>query len=239
MERLLSVVAKSTGKHDAGAKPHWAYDGKAGPKAWGKLDPEWSKCSSGKAQSPIDILPRAGNASPIEFHYRPTPASIIDNGHTLQVNFEPGSTIDIDRHTYALVQFHFHTPSEHSIAGEHYPLELHLVHKDVDGKLAVIGVLFDAGAESKVLPSLWAQWPRKVDTAAKLPRPFDPSLLLPDNRKVFRYSGSLTTPPCSEGVVWNVMRRTLSDTRGHIDEFIKRYPLNARDIQPLNERKIE
>jgi len=241
MDHLLDVVAKNTTapKHDEPAAPHWGYDGKLGPPTWGTLDPAWRTCATGKAQSPIDIEPRAGTATPIVFHYKPTAATIIDNGHTLQVNLALGSSIEIDGVTYELVQFHFHTPSEHTIAGEHYPLELHLVHKDGAGKLAVIGVLYDVGAESKVLGGLWAAWPHKVGAEDKLKKPFDPSALLPETRTVFRYTGSLTTPPCTEGVVWNVMRRTLSDARPHLDAFGLHYKVSARDVQPRGDRKIE
>jgi carbonic anhydrase len=193
----------------------------------------------GKAQSPIDIEPRAGSATPIRFHYKPTAATIVDNGHTLQVNPVAGSSIEIDDRVYDLVQFHFHTPSEHTIAGEHYPLELHLVHKGATGKLAVIAVLYDAGADSKALGALWALWPHKVAAPDKLPKPFDPSVLLPETRTVFRYSGSLTTPPCTEGVLWNVMRRTMSDAKPHLELFGQHYPHNARELQPQNDRKIE
>jgi carbonic anhydrase len=241
MDHLLDVVAKNTAapKHGEPAALHWGYDGKLGPAAWGTLDPAWGTCATGKAQSPIDIEPKAGTATPIVFHYKATAATIIDNGHTLQINLALGSSIEIEGVTYELVQFHFHTPSEHTIAGEHYPLELHLVHKDGAGKLAVIGVLYDVGAESKVLGGLWSAWPHKVGAEDKLKKPFDPSALLPETRTVFRYAGSLTTPPCTEGVVWNVMRRTLSDARPRLDAFGLHYKLNARDVQPRGERKIE
>lgn len=241
MDRLEALVKDSTRKSDAGKHegPHWAYDGKTGPPAWGTLDPAWAICGSGKAQSPIDIEPKAGAATPIVFHYQPTAATIVDNGHTLQVNLAPGSSIEIDSWPYELVQFHFHTPSEHTIAGEHYPLEVHLVHKDAKGKLAVIGVLYDVGAESRALGAVWSKWPRKTGVEDKLRKPFDPGALLPETRTVFRYPGSLTTPPCAEGVVWNVMRRTLSDTRPHLELFSQHYPRNAREVQALNDRRIE
>jgi carbonic anhydrase len=239
MERLKAVVASNTAGKLSHDGPHWGYDGKAGPAAWGTLDPAWSACSEGKAQSPIDIEPRASTATPIVFHYKPTPATIIDNGHTLQVNLAAGSSIEIDSWPYELVQFHFHAPSEHTVAGERYPLEVHLVHKDAKGKLAVVGVLHDIGAESKALASVWSKWPRKVGVEDKLRKPFDPSALIPEIRTVFRYPGSLTTPPCTEGVVWNVMRRTLSDSRKHLTLFSQHYALNARDPQPLNDRKVE
>ena len=241
LARLKAIAAK-TPKAEEIKKPeppHWSYDGKSGPPMWGTLDPAWSTCQSGTAQSPIDIEPKAGSASPIVFRYKPTAATVVDNGHTLQVNLAAGSSIEIDGQPYALVQFHFHTPSEHTIAGEHYPMELHLVHKDAAGKLAVIGVLYDAGADAKALDTVWAKWPRKVGVEDKLKKPFDPTQLLPATRTVFRYTGSLTTPPCSEGVVWNVMRRTLSDGKPYLDAFGRHYPHNSRDVQALNERKIE
>jgi carbonic anhydrase len=138
---------------------------------------------------------------------------VFDEGHTLQVQLAPGSAIEIDGHAYQLLQFHFHMPSEHAIAGEHYPLELHLVHQDTDGRIAVVGVLYDTGTESKLLAELWSRWPRKVGGEDKPHKPFDPGGLLPETRTVFRYTGSLTTPPCTEEVMWNVMRRAMSDTK--------------------------
>jgi len=239
--RLQEVVAKTVGpsKHGESGEPHWAYDGKNGPPTWGTLDPAWSACLAGKAQSPIDIEPRAGSASPIVFHYQPSAATIIDNGHSLQVKLAPGNTIEVDGKTYRLLQFHFHAPSEHTIAGEHYPLEAHLVHQDGDGKLVVIGVLYDIGAESRPLARLWSNWPRKVGVEDKLAKPFDPGELLPETRTVFRYTGSLTTPPCMEGVLWNVMRRVPSDSKAALDGFARHYASNARGVQPLNGRKIE
>jgi carbonic anhydrase len=240
IDHLLAVVSKNTeSRPGEPAALHWGYQGKVGPPMWGTLDPAWGTCNTGKSQSPIDIEPKATTATPIVFHYKATPATIVDNGHTLQVNLAPGSSIDIDDVSYDLVQFHFHTPSEHTIAGEHYPLEVHLVHRDGGGKLAVIGGLYDVGAESKVLAGLWSAWPRKAGVEDKLKKPFDPSALLPETRTVFRYTGSLTTPPCTEGVLWNVMRRTLSDARSHFEVFGLHYKLNDREVQPLGDRKIQ
>ena len=237
LARLKALAAK---KPERKAEPaHWGYDGKVGPPMWGTLDPAWQTCQTGTAQSPIDIEPKAGTASPITFRYKPTAGTIIDNGHTLQVNLAAGNSIEIDGQPYALKQLHFHSPSEHTIAGEHYPLEIHLVHQDAAGKIAVIGVLYDAGADSKPLDAVWSKWPHKVGVEDKLRKPFDPAQLLPATRTVFRYTGSLTTPPCTEGVVWNVMRRTLSDGKLFLDAFGRHYPHNARDVQAQNERKIE
>ncbi|HET9622598.1 MAG TPA: carbonic anhydrase family protein [Kofleriaceae bacterium] len=239
LARLLAVVAENTKAKPTGPGNRWSYDGKTGPAAWSSIDPAWAACNAGKSQSPVDIEPRAGTASPIEFTYKPTPAAVIDTGHSLQLNVQPGSEIEIGDTVYQLVQVHFHTPSEHTIAGEHYPLEVQLVHQDGTGKLAILSVLYDSGAESKPLGQLWSAWPHKVGVATKLGKPFDPSELLPETRTVFRYTGSLTTPPCTEGVVWSVMRRTLSDSKAHLAAFASHYPHNAREVQPLGDRKIE
>lgn len=239
LEQLNALAATGMAAKAHDPKPHWSYEGKTGPAAWGKLDPAWNLCVDGKEQSPIDIEPHASKATPIAFHYKPTAATVVDNGHTLQVNLAAGSSIEIDGRVFDLLQFHFHAPSEHTIAGEHYPLEVHLVHQGPTGKLAVIGVLYDAGADSRPLAALWPPWPRKVGVADKLPRPFDPTALLPETRTVYRYAGSLTTPPCSEGVLWNVMRRTPSDGRRHLEAFGERFQHNAREVQARNDRPVE
>jgi carbonic anhydrase len=219
--------------------PHWGYEGKHGPPMWGVLAPEWAACNDGHAQSPIDIEPRGSKVAPIEFDYKPTKATSIDNGHTLQVSFAPGSGIAIEGHRYELVQFHVHTPSEHAIAGERYPLELHLVHKDDAGKLAVVGVLYDTGAAARTLDEVWNKWPAKENVEQKLSRPIDPNTLLPESRNVYRYAGSLTTPPCTEGVVWSVMRRTMTDSKEHLAKLVAHYPNNARPLQPRGDRRVE
>lgn len=226
------------GKDDAKPATEWGYTAKNGPPVWASLDPAWALCDDGKQQSPIDIEPRPGNASPIVFHYKATPASIVDNGHALQVDFGDGSWIEVSDHTYQLTQIVLRTPSEHTIAGEHFPLEAQLIHKDSQGKLANIAVLFDAGQESRALGALLARAPRKANAPAKVGA-FDPAALLPDTRSVFRYNGSLTTPPCTEGVIWNVMRRQLTDSRAHIDALTARYRINARETRPLGKRKVE
>lgn len=223
----------------AHAAPHWTYEGEVGPAAWSQLDPAFAQCASGEQQSPIDIVPHAPSAEPpVVFVYKATDGEVVDNGHTLQVNLASGSFAMVDDHRYELVQFHIHTPSEHTIASESLPMEVHLVHKDQAGKLAVVGVIFAAGEPSTALAPMWKVAPRKTGSA-KLKRRFDPSALLPVDRSAYRYDGSLTTPPCSEGVEWIVLRRTRTETPERIASFQKRFGGNARPIQQIGARVVE
>jgi carbonic anhydrase len=217
---------------------HWGYEGELGPEHWGDLSADFTACKAGGEQSPIDIEPRKGKSS-VDFSYTATGASVVDNGHTLQVNLDPGSSIEIDGTRYDLLQFHVHTPSEHTIAGDRFPMEVHLVHKSEEGKLAVVGVLYDVGDASATLDKVWKKWPSKPNQPKALSGKLDPSTLLPDNRSVFRYEGSLTTPPCTEGVVWNVMRRTRTDSQAHLDLFKTHYANNARPVATLGDRDVE
>ena len=168
---------------------HWAYTGAEGPKRWGDLDATYEKCEVGVEQSPIDILPRPRGdaAESVFFVYKPTDGKVVDNGHTLQVDLAPGSYAIVDGGRFDLVQFHVHTPSEHTIAGEPYPMEVHLVHKDKAGKLAVVGVMFADGAPSAAMAAVWKQTP-KAGATAKLKKKFDPAALLPADTSAYRLS---------------------------------------------------
>lgn len=218
---------------------HWSYQGESGPDHWSTLDPTFETCASGKEQSPIDIVPPANSpdVAPIRFTYLPSAGELVDNGHTLQMNLKPGSFATIDGRVYQLVQFHIHTPSEHTVGGEALPMEVHLVHKDSTGNLAVVGVRFAAGAASRAMAPVWKAAPGKGGTTKVAS--FDPAMLLPRDRSAYRYNGSLTTPPCSEHVEWIVMRRTTSDSSANIKAFEKRFGANARPVQPTNRRPIE
>jgi carbonic anhydrase len=224
--------------HGPGA--HWAYTGAEGPSHWGELDEQYATCGEGHEQSPIDILPkrRDDEDESVFFIYKPTAAKVTDTGHTLQVDLQPGSYAIIDGARYDLVQLHVHTPSEHTIAGEPYAMEVHLVHQSKAGKLAVVGVLFADGAPSAALAPVWKQLP-KAGGASALKKPFDPAALLPADSGMYRYAGSLTTPPCSEGVKWIVLRRTATDAAARIGGFQARFGANARPTQSLGERELE
>jgi len=219
---------------------HWDYAGDVGPDAWGKMRPEFSKCATGQRQSPIDI--RGGIAvdlEPIKFEYRPSAFSVIDNGHTVQVNVEPGNSITITGKRYELVQFHFHRPSEERINGRQYDMVVHLVHKDVDGRLAVVAVLLDRGSAQAIVQTVWNNLPLEKGDEVRAGSRIDLMQLLPDDKRYYTYMGSLTTPPCSEGVLWMVMKQPVPISMDQVAIFSRLYPMNARPIQQADGRLIK
>ncbi len=224
----------------SGEDVHWTYSGAEGPEYWGELDPEFSDCSSGKNQSPVDLTEMIeGNLPPIEFQYKAGENEILNNGHAIQINYTPGSTISVSGHTFELKQFHFHSPSENTIEGHSYPMEAHFVHADKDGNLAVIAVMFELGEENAELEKAWAHMPELAGEKHSLPSMLDAKALLPANLDYYRFNGSLTTPPCSEGVWWLVMKHFDTASKAQVDKFanILQHP-NNRPIQPLNARMI-
>ena len=222
---------------------HWAYGGNAGPQAWADLKPEFSLCGNGQRQSPIDI--RGGLAvdlEPVRFDYRATPFGVIDNGHTVQVNLSPGNSIEVDGKRFDLVQFHFHRPAEERIDGRAFEMSLHLVHKDEQGRLAVVAVLFDKGSDKASrqpeVQKVWNSLPLERNQESTARAPLEMGGLLPDDRRYVTYMGSLTTPPCSEGVRWIVMRQPVMLTPEQIGIFARIYPMNARPLQSAAGRRI-
>lgn len=223
-----------------GVQPHWGYGSAANPTAWGKLSPEFSKCELGLEQSPIDIKGAVKGASaPIAFNYRSSPLVVVNNGHTIQVNYAAGSSISIDREQYALLQFHFHIPSEHQIAGKAAAMEVHLVHRNAVGKIAVVGVMMKEGTEQMSIDRVWQAIPISGKTNTVENTPIDAVNLLPTSRSYYSYTGSLTTPPCSEGVKWYVFKTPIYLSAKQIQTFENLYQVDARPIQPIGNRKIE
>jgi len=220
--------------------PHWSYSGDTGPERWGSLSPEYAACSQGKEQSPVNISDAQHAKLPaIEFNYQSSALAVINNGHTIQVNYAPGSSITLDGKTYNLVQFHFHHVSETTIKGKHSPLEGHLVHKSADGKLVVVAVMFDEGAANPAIKTVWSHVPKKVGSENKPAGvQVSASQLLPTDRNHYTFPGSLTTPPCTEGVTWLVMAHKMTASKEQIEAFAKLYPNNYRPVQPLNGRTI-
>jgi len=225
---------------EAAAPAPWSYGGMTGPQAWGRLKPEYSACAAGKRQSPIDI--RDGIAldlDPVRFDYKPGRFSIIDTGHTVQVNVAPGNAIEVGGKRYALQQFHFHRPSEERINGRQFEMDVHLVHQDAEGRLAVVAVLLERGAAQPLLQTLWNNLPLEKQEEVAVPTAIDLNQLLPADRRYYTYMGSLTTPPCSEGVLWLVMQQPLAVSARQIDIFSRLYPMNARPMQRASGRLIK
>jgi carbonic anhydrase len=220
--------------------PHWAYQGKEGPQAWGNLDASFSACKLGHEQSPIDIHGATkAHLAPLALDYRASSADIVNNGHTVQVNLADAGTFTLDGVAYKLVHFHFHTPSEEHVNGKGYPMEAQLVHKSEDGKLAVIGVLLKEGKANAALQHVFAALPQGAGEKHALDQAFNPADLLPADHGYYRFTGSLTTPPCSEGVHWQVLKEPVEVSHEQIKAFQKLYKANARPIQPLYKRVVE
>ena len=243
------VQGEAHAAHGAGApgtplahhEIHWSYEGEGAPANWGTLKPEWQLCNVGERQSPIDI--RDGikvELEPISFDYRPSNFRIVDNGHTIQVNLGPGNTIAVMGRMYDLVQFHFHRPSEERINGKGFDMVVHLVHKDLDGRLAVVAVLLERGQAHPVMQTLWNNLPlEKHSDYSPEGVAIDLNQLLPENRSYYTYMGSLTTPPCSEGVMWMVMKQPAQVSAEQIAIFSRLYPMNARPVQSIRGRLIK
>jgi len=224
---------------DSTAGALWGYEGDRGPANWGSLDEAFNACATGAEQSPIDLVPGAAADSPtVEFDYGPRIATVVNNGYTIQVNVDRGSGIVLDGVRYELLQFHFHHGSEHTVGGVRLPMEMHLVHRSDRGALAVVGVLLEEGAANAPLAPIWDRFPRQANWAVALPEAVDAAALLPGPRTAWRYRGSLTTPPCTEGVSWIVMTEPVPLSAAQVAEFGAIYPRNFRPVRPLNQRTL-
>lgn len=224
----------------AGHGAHWTYKGESGPAHWGDLKEEYAACKTGKAQSPIDITGSFGTQErTLAFNYKETGSKIVDNGHTVQINPGEGGSIEINGEKFDLLQFHFHSPSEHTVDGKSFPLEMHLVHKNAAGQLAVVGILFNEGEENSTIATLWKSMPHEENHEMEVAGGMiDPTTLLPEDKTFFSYDGSLTTPPCSEGVKWQVMVSPMTVSAEQVEAFKSRHPDSNRPVQELNGRTI-
>jgi len=239
-KQLFAVgVLLLSGSAIAASGPHWEYTGEAGAGNWAKLSPDFAACA-GKNQSPINLTGFIeAQLKPIAFSYKAGSTEILNNGHTVQVNAAAGSSIQVDGVQFELKQFHFHAPSENLIKGKSYPLEAHLVHADTNGNLAVVAVMFNEGKASQALEKAWAQMPKKAGEKVSLAAKLSALEILPKKRDYYRFNGSLTTPPCSEGVRWLVMKHPLTASKAQIEEFahVMHHP-NNRPVQAANARPV-
>jgi len=235
----LLVVASIGSAHAGDQQTHWSYSGSDGPDHWGELAPEFIQCKVGLNQSPVDLSSTVDAAlPPLLVDYSSATIDVSNNGHTAQVSVEPGNYLRVDGETFELRQFHLHAPSEHRINGQAFLMEMHLVHSNSAGELAVIGIVYKGGETTPMLAKLGAVIPTTVGKSVPFELPLAELGLPSEVRAYYRYNGSLTTPPCTEGVRWFVLPqpRTISPARQA--RFIELIGEDARGPQPLNARVI-
>jgi len=244
---FLAIICCSLALTAAGLaqeQPHpehtWDYGQLHGPSHWGELKPEFAQCVNGHHQSPIDIRnPQRADLPPIQFDYKASPLDIIDNGHTIMINYAPGSFMFVGGKKYELKQFHFHRPSEEKIDGRGFAMTAHLVHADPNGKLAVVAVLLQKGEDNPLVHELWNDLPKEKDKEEHLNNiQIEVARLLPADHGYYTFDGSLTTPPCSEGVTWYVLKHPVTVTAAEIEQFSKIYRNDARPTQQLYDRVV-
>ena len=237
---LATALTVANGVHAADAQaPRWGY-GEAGK--WGDLSAEFKECKLGKEQSPIDIQTKAAEKAKlaaIGFNYKAAAGVVVNNGHTIQVNLTEAGSAKLAGGDYQLLQFHFHTPSEETVDGKNFPLVAHLVHKSAAGGLGVVGVMFKEGKENAALKPVFDAMPAKEGGQAALKANLNAADFLPADKGYYAFKGSLTTPPCSEGVAWQVLKQPVELSKAQIEAFRKIYKMNARPVQPLNGRKVQ
>lgn len=242
-EKPAVEEAKAAHAAPAAHAIHWGYFGEGGPQHWGDLSADYATCKTGRNQSPVDLRDKTAlgvqGLPGLDIAYREVPLKIINNGHSIQINFPLGSYIKVGGHRFELLQYHFHTPSEHHKEGFAYPMEMHLVHKDGDGNLAVLGILFQEGEENPYLNGLLKRLPKvmgkqEIHNDLKL----NPAHFIPPNPEFYKYSGSLTTPPCSEGVYWMVFKHPIEASAEQIQQMNELMGENARPVQPKFARSI-
>ena len=234
---VAGARAEKQAEH-AGKAPHWSYEGAESPEHWGELSTDFKACKLGMEQTPIDLDGgiKAQFDQPLSLSYKAVGGKILNNGHTIQVNVDKGCSCSVGGVSYDLLQFHFHHPSEHLVSGKPFPMELHLVHKAENGSLAVVGVFMTEGAKNELLAPVFDGMPMTAAGEKSLTAGLDPSGLLPESRGYYRYMGSLTTPPCSEGLTWTVFKTTIEASAEQMGKFAALFSNNARPVQNRNHR---
>ena len=232
---IALLLSKGEPKHYA----HWSYDGDEGQHNWASLDERFEMCEKGLNQSPINIsTPIDATLSPLIFEGNAKAKTFVNNGHTVQANFENGNYLTIENKKYELKQIHFHIPSENHIDGKVFPMEAHLVHADKNNKLAVIGIMFEVSEDNTTLNKLLRNLPENKDQKNEVKSEIFGYEILPESKEYYRFNGSLTTPPCTEGVKWIVLKTPVTISKSQLKDFEAVMPRNARDIQDINARTI-
>lgn len=221
---------------------HWGYEGKESPEHWGEIEDTYKICQTGRNQSPVNIdSTLKAQIAPLLTHYTDGPITLLNNGHTIQAVMKSGAqdSITLDNVPYTLQQFHFHAPSENTVQGKHYAMEMHLVHTNAEGEIVVVAVMFDKGEANQELDDLWRNMPTTAEQNTALKPNLDINKLLPTNKSYWRFSGSLTTPPCSEGVIWVVLKEPMTLSDSQLAKFTRTmHRDNNRPVQPLHGRVV-
>ena len=238
MNKILAAVTLTLAAGAVSAA-HFSYEGHEAPEFWGDLHPDFSACKAGKFQSPIDITDaiEAKHHRPVTFKYTGEAETVINNGHTIQVSFKEGSTMVLEGKQFKLLQVHFHTPSEYTFGGQHFPMVGHIVHQADDGQLLVVAVMFTEGDENPVIADIWKNAPQKHDETTPI-KSVDVGALVKDFDAYYRLEGSLTTPPCTEGVMWIIGKQPLSASKEQMETFTKIIGKNNRPVQKQNGRAV-
>lgn len=238
---LLSSSTFALAATHAGAQHgHWSYSGETGPEHWAELDPAFATCAQGQQQSPINIATvYSQQLDALNFKYQPSRIAILNNGHSIQHDYDPGSFLEVGAQRYQLVQLHFHTPSEESINNRRAPMDIHLVHRNEAGELAVVAVQIEQGATNKLIGEIWSKMPREENVINTFTtQKYNVADLLPQSKQYWTFMGSLTTPPCTEGVRWLVLKEPIQLSAKQITQFKKLFKMNARPVQALNQRAV-
>ncbi len=235
----LACVAVVPVSYASGGGTHWTYQGKHGPDHWGDLSPDFVQCRVGVNQSPIDIVDAVeAELPPLVLDYNSSTIDLVNNGHTAQVNVEPGSFLRVEGEEFELLQFHIHVPSEHWVNGEQFLLEVHYVHRNAKGELAVVGVLYNEGEDPPLLARNITSIPTEVGKPTPFKNPLSELPILRSDKAYYRYNGSLTTPPCSEGVRWFLLKEVQTISKQRRDIFNQLIGDDARGPQPVNARPV-
>jgi carbonic anhydrase len=225
-----------------GAQAHWSYAGETGPQAWSKINPDFGTCGKGNRQSPINIdeaMTLKGPAETLQFNYQPSNGTVINNGHTIQVDVQGDNWLTVRGTEFKLLQFHFHHPSEERVNSRGSAMVAHLVHKSAAGQLAVLAVLLDPGELNTLINTVWTYMPLDKGDSVRMPKDLlNLNELLPADQRYYQFMGSLTTPPCTEGVLWMVLKQPTAIAREQIKLFSQLFPNNARPVQPTNGRAV-
>lgn len=238
----LPATAHETPEPLHGAHTHWSYAGDSGPQAWSKINPDFGTCGTGDRQSPINIdeaMTLKGPAEPLQFHYKPSNGTVVNNGHTIQVDVQGDNWLTVRGTEFKLLQFHFHHPSEERVNARGSAMVAHLVHKSTAGQLAVVAVLLDPGELNTLINKVWTYMPLDKGDSVRMPVDLvNLNELLPTDQRYYQFMGSLTTPPCTEGVLWLVLKQPTAIAREQIKLFSQLFPNNARPVQPANGRAV-